>query len=85
MSEENIRPLGSFFSEHEEGSGGEEKISKSNVQALMQCIEKQQQLLEDQKRMFAEQQQQLEEQTQMYAEQQQQVVAQQEMIERHHE
>ena len=51
----------------------------------MQCIEKQQQLLEKQKRMCAEQQQQLEEQNQMYAEQQQQVVAQQEMIERHHE
>ena len=71
MSKENIGPHGSFFSEHGEGSGGEEKLSKANVQALMQYIEKQQQ--------------QLEEQNQMYAEQQQQVVAQQEMIERHHE
>ena len=82
MAEENIRPLGSFFSELEEGSGGEEKISKANVQALMQYIEKQQQQLEEQKRMFAEQ---FAEQQQKYAEQQQQVVAQQQMIERHNE
>ena len=57
--------------EHEEGSGDGENISKANVQALMQYMEKHQQHLEEQKKMFPEQQQRIE--------------AQQEMIERHHE